>query len=277
VGRIRTIKPELFLDEALGALSGDHLALFVGLWTIADREGRLAWRPARIKATLFPYRKVDVEALAATLDEIGKVQLYEVDGERYLWVCGFVRHQRPHPKEPASDLPPAPSREKKRPAVERQTAIPSSPVGREGKGREKVREGILRAADAAPPEGETPEYKATVAALFTVFREDRGRDPQPDGKNWNALKRLRAKHSDTEIIRRWGNGVPAKYKRRTSSFVDLEAKWDECGDAEPAQTGPARKPGYDPNQGIITREVERETAAEIEEANRRSEAFFNGE
>ncbi len=99
----------------------------------------------------------------------------------------------------------------------------------------------LRAAEAAPLEGEAPEYKATVAALFTIFREDRGRDPQPDGKNWTALKRLRAKHPDAEIIRRWGNGVPAKYKRRTSSFVDLEAKWDECGDAEPVQT-PARRP-----------------------------------
>jgi hypothetical protein len=111
----------------------------------------------------------------------------------------------------------------------------------------------LRAADAAPPtsaitpEGADPAgdptYQATVAALFTIFREDRGRDPQPDGKNWTALKRLRAKHPDAEIIRRWGNGVPAKYERRTSSFVALEAKWDACGDAEPAQAAQRRPTG----------------------------------
>lgn len=149
MGRIRTVKPELFLDEALGALSGDHVLLFIGLFTVADREGRLPWRPARLKATLFPYREVDVAALGADLDAADKVQLYEVDGESYLWIPGFTRHQRPHPKEPASTLPVAPSREKKRRAVEGPASFPSGPVGREGKGREGDQEGDPLAAGAA--------------------------------------------------------------------------------------------------------------------------------
>jgi hypothetical protein len=254
VGRIRTIKPELFLDEDLGALSGDHLALFVGLLTLADREGRMEWRPGRVKATLFPYRPVDVVALAADLDEIGKVQLYETAGVALLWVPGFVRHQRPHPKEPASVLPEAPSREKKRPAVKRSETIPSSPVGREGKGREgdlgkdlPPRQKLAGSASAAPldpREGGDATYKALVATLFVLFREDRGFDLEPDGKSWKALARLREKHDGSEIIRRWGHGVRAKYKARCSNFVDLESKWNDVGAPEAVSGHQARRPEH---------------------------------
>ena len=36
--------------------------LFVGLWTIADRNGRLEDRPKRIRAELFPYDEIDADA-----------------------------------------------------------------------------------------------------------------------------------------------------------------------------------------------------------------------
>lgn len=139
MGRIRTIKPELFLDEELGVLTGDHLALFAGLLTLADKQGRLEDRPTRIKASLFPYRSVDVSVLLDDLERIGKVVRYDFDGGRYVAIWSFSKHQRPHPKEPDSLLPEPPSREKTRQAVEKHGgpgSIPSSPVGREGKGRE---------------------------------------------------------------------------------------------------------------------------------------------
>lgn len=251
MGRIRTIKPELFLDEELGALSGDHLALFVGLLTIADREGRMEWRPGRVKATLFPYRAVDVAALAADLDGLNKVQLYEVDATPLLWVPGFVRHQRPHPKEPASVLPEAPSREKKRPAVKGSVAIPSSPVGREGKGREgdlgKEGKKLAGPAPADPREGGDATYKALVGALFVLFLEKRGvtYDPQAGGtRDWKALGNLRQRHDATEIIRRWGIGLDARYAARCSTFVDLEARWNACAqpEAQRGAQGPQRVP-----------------------------------
>jgi hypothetical protein len=272
MGRIRTVKPELFLDEHLGALSGDHVVLFIGLLTVADREGRLAWRPSRLKATLFPYRAVDVEALSVALDAADKVQRYAVNGEEYLWIPGFVRHQRPHPKEPESVLPPAPHREKKRPAVEESASIPSSPVGREGKGREGdlgKEEDLPRAAPAGtrvkkdtagkkqptdPREGGDATYRALVSALFLLFRDDRGEDYEPSGRDWTALGRLRAKHETGEIIRRWGHGVRAKYKARCSCFWDLETKWNDC--LAPEATGGAQKRGPDPNQGIPARSPE---------------------
>lgn len=151
MARIRTVKPELFMDEDLGALSGDHVALFVALWTQADRDGRLEDRPARIRAATFPYRKVDVDALLADLEHVDKVIRYEADGVAVIAIPGFQKHQRPHPKEPSSMLPPPPSRGKKRQAILEASVIPSSPVGREGEGREGdlVREG--KGTEHPPP------------------------------------------------------------------------------------------------------------------------------
>lgn len=180
VGRIRTIKPELFLDEDLGALPGDYLALFVGLWTVADREGRLEWRPARLKATLFPYREIDLEALAEGLERIGKVRRYEVDGKRLLWVCGFVRHQRPHPKEPASVLPPPPEPCKETAGREKVAMLP---VESRGKGREGN-----DAADFALEEQRavgrerTPSRQERLAELFWAMRGDALGDVVPDDR-----------------------------------------------------------------------------------------------
>jgi len=270
VGRIRTVKPELFLDEHLGALSGDHVVLFIGLLTVADREGRLAWRPSRLKATLFPYRPVDVEALGAALDAVDKVQRYAVDGEEYLWIPGFVRHQRPHPKEPESVLPPAPHREKKRPAVEGSSSIPSSPVGREGRGREGdlgKEEDLPRAPPAGPRvkkdtagkkqpsdprEGGDATYKALVAALFALFLEHKGQEYDPGGKDWTALAALRAKHDGAEIIRRWGIGLQARYGARCATFWALREKWNDC--VQPEATAPTKAVAGDLRKGTVRAE-----------------------
>lgn len=169
---MRTVKPELFLDEELGKLSGDHLALFVGLWTQADREGRLEERPERLKAVLFPYRPVDVLALLADLDAIGKIARYDVHGVRLVWVCGFKNHQRPHPKEPASELPAFPGREKPRPAVERNSLGGGASVGREGKGREGNMYGSGKGTACADPLVDPPP-----AALEKVITPPAERKP----------------------------------------------------------------------------------------------------
>jgi hypothetical protein len=119
MSRIRTIKPEFFLHEGLAELSPVHRLLFVGLWTLCDREGRLEDRPKRIKAMLFPWDDLEVDALLADLDASGFVQRYEAGESQYLAIPAFLKHQRPHPKEAPSTIPAPPSREKKRQAVKR--------------------------------------------------------------------------------------------------------------------------------------------------------------
>lgn len=124
--RIREIKPEFFLDEELAQVSHAARLLFVGLWNLCDRAGRLEDRPARIKAQVFPYGSEDCDALLSELaTHRGQFIIrYEVEGRRYVQVRSFTRHQRPHPKEALSKLP-------EPPAVERRDETRKETAGRE--------------------------------------------------------------------------------------------------------------------------------------------------
>lgn len=106
--RIRSIKHDLYLDEDLATLPFVCRYAFPGLWTLADREGRLEDRPARIKAQLFPYEAVDMDDILAQLAGRGFVVRYEVDGVRYLQVRSFAKHQQVNARETASRIPPPP-------------------------------------------------------------------------------------------------------------------------------------------------------------------------
>ena len=55
MARAKNIKPGFFTNEQLAECSFAARLLFVGLWTLADREGRLEDRPRRIRAQVFPY------------------------------------------------------------------------------------------------------------------------------------------------------------------------------------------------------------------------------
>jgi hypothetical protein len=107
MARARNIKPGFFRNEVLAELPALSRLLFIGLWTLADREGRLEDRPKRIKADLFPYEEqVDVESMLTELSAKGFVIRYVVDGHRFVQIANFSKHQDPHYKEKASEIPP---------------------------------------------------------------------------------------------------------------------------------------------------------------------------
>jgi hypothetical protein len=103
--RARNIKPGFFKNEDLVNLKPIARLLFIGLWCLADCEGRLEDRPKRIQGELFPYERVNVEPLLADLDEHGFILRYEVLGNKYIQVKKFKLHQNPHPNEKPSKLP----------------------------------------------------------------------------------------------------------------------------------------------------------------------------
>lgn len=106
MARIRTIKPEFFRNEQVASVSPLAALLFPGLWTVADRNGRLRDRPRQLMADLMPLRNVDLEPLLAELEAAHLIVRYSVANVAYIAIPNFLRHQRPHPKEPPSEIPP---------------------------------------------------------------------------------------------------------------------------------------------------------------------------
>lgn len=109
MARIRTVKPEFFLNEELAEIPMAGRLLFIGLWTLADRRGRLEDRPKRIKAELFPYDNVDVEKLLTHLSDAGFIVRYKGHAYRsvenmppraahtevgIIQIVNFEKHQR---------------------------------------------------------------------------------------------------------------------------------------------------------------------------------------
>lgn len=210
--RIRAIKPGFFKNEALAEFSFAHRLLFAGLWTQADREGRIEDRPRRIKAELFPYDDVDVSAM---LDDLAKgrdslIVRYSVDGVGYLWVRKFADHQRPHHTEPPSTYPSADQADAPAPTLSGAEPLPNrvAPLGREGKGKGNgVEEGkgesqalVVRAPDARP---------VSPADLAEAWNTERGHLPRclelTDVRKRKAQQRIRERprlDDWREIIRR---------------------------------------------------------------------------
>jgi hypothetical protein len=183
-GRIRTYKPDIFLDEELweaGETTGWPIYQgFQGLWSFSDREGRFEWRPRALKTQILPYWSGDFEALLDALVRFGFIVKYEANGRFYGWVKSLKEHQKFHANEPPSKLPGPPS--DRLVANDRSLDHHADPLDQngpqegEGKGRELEGNGSGRgSADTTPP----------VTEIRQVAPEPTG-TTQP---TWNALGR----------------------------------------------------------------------------------------
>lgn len=105
MARARNIKPGFFLNEDLVELSFETRLLFIGLWTLADRRGRLQDRPKKIKMSIFPADNLDIDGMLRELHGAGMVQRYEASGIQYIQILNFEKHQNPHKNEADSVIP----------------------------------------------------------------------------------------------------------------------------------------------------------------------------
>jgi DnaD/phage-associated family protein len=105
--RKRDLRPSFFSNEYLAELPFEARLLFAGLWTIADRRGRLEDRPIRIKGALFPYDNINVDDLLQSLaDSDDKfITRYIVDGKKYIQINNFEKNQHIHKDEVESTIP----------------------------------------------------------------------------------------------------------------------------------------------------------------------------
>jgi len=96
--RIRTIKPQFWLDENLGQIPRDARLLYIGLWNLSDDQGVFEWRPKQIKAQLFPYdidiNEDNIEEWLGNLVGIGDIEQFEVNGKKLGKIPSFPEHQQ---------------------------------------------------------------------------------------------------------------------------------------------------------------------------------------
>ena len=145
MARIRTVKPEFFTSEDIVALTPYARLLYIALWCEADREGRMAWKPATFKLRYFPGDKVNIDALARELIARGLVILY---GEGLANIPKFSQHQHINPREVPSRLPEPDASAR---VSTRESTVIHAQGGREGK-EGKGKEGEVHASGAkAPP------------------------------------------------------------------------------------------------------------------------------
>jgi len=104
--RARNLKPSFFTSEQLAKCSDGARLLFAGLWTLADREGRLENRPLKIKAEVFPYEDRNIPSLLGELRGADLIKTYRAAELDCIWIPSFLKHQNPHKNEKPSDLPP---------------------------------------------------------------------------------------------------------------------------------------------------------------------------
>ena len=156
MGRIRTVKPELFKHEDLFDLeqqSGLPIrTAFMGLFTCCDKEGRFKWRPRALKLDILPYDELDFSRVLDALMTRGFVVKYEANDEFFGFIPTFSKHQVINNRESDSELPEPDeslyisTTSTREPRVDDAPATPLKHTqgegkGKEGKGREGEREG----------------------------------------------------------------------------------------------------------------------------------------
>lgn len=129
--RSRNIKPGFFQNEYLVELDPQTRLLFIGLWLMADREGRLEDRPKKVKMQVFPADPWDIDPMLDQLAGKRMIVRYEVDSARYIEIPSWSKHQNPHVNERASTIP-APCENSTNPA---DSLIPDSLIPEKDKGQ----------------------------------------------------------------------------------------------------------------------------------------------
>lgn len=105
MARSRNIKPGFYSNEDLAECSIWARFIFPGLWMLADREGRLEYRPKKIKGELLRFDTVEAEPLLQELQAFGFILIYDALGKKYIQIIKFRDHQNPHYKEAPSTIP----------------------------------------------------------------------------------------------------------------------------------------------------------------------------
>lgn len=225
--RIRSIKPDFFIDEDLQdtemAHPGKYVMLtFAGLWGNCDKQGVFEWRPRSLNLHILPFLDFDLAETLEILREGDFIIQFEAGGKVYGFIPTFGKHQRitgkestepPRYPDPPKGKQPGSFKEKVEESQGKQpgsTSETPETTGREGKGREKEEEGKpAKNQSQSVPTGEPQPAEAsgqsvmshTERALRDCVAEKRDflRDNFPDADIDLDLEELVAKYRGASI------------------------------------------------------------------------------
>jgi hypothetical protein len=156
MARIRSIKPEFFIDEDLQDMEAAHpgaycMLVYAGLWGHCSKEGVFEYKPRVLKLSILPFLDFSMADTLALLEGAGFIRRFAVDGKEYAVIPSFEKHQRisgkeatfspkfpsPPPSQPADKPEATPDREREAPGKHRG----STGEAQEGEGeKEKEKE-----------------------------------------------------------------------------------------------------------------------------------------
>lgn len=213
MGRIRTVKPELFAHEDLYEAeieSGLPLRIaYVGLFTVADREGRFKWRPRPLKLAVLPYDEVDFSRVLDALMTRGFIVKYANETGEFGCIPSFSKHQVINNRESASDLPDPDECQAKTGGSTRAARVDDASGTRlehaqgEGKGREGNKEGKEKPPVGQKPDNVADSQAATIEGVFDYWRKTMDSPKsQLDNKRKEVIRRaLKAGYSPRDLCR----------------------------------------------------------------------------
>jgi len=150
--RIRSVKPEIWDDVAVGEVSLHARLLFVGLITQADDDGYLPGNPKWIDSKIFPYDELstdEIQKWVQELDSVGLIHHYEVDGKAYIRLPSWENHQSVDKRyHTPTKLPGAPAERSPQVPQSRDESTPPDRSGEDRSGEEGIGESEIEIPDA---------------------------------------------------------------------------------------------------------------------------------
>lgn len=222
MARSRNIKPAIMDNEDLADLDPLTRLLFIYLWMLADRDGRIEDRPKRIAAQALPYdRTADVEKMLADLHAAGFIHRYEAAGFAVIQIVTFLEHQTPHGTEKDGVLPDESGKftvyaRGKNGYATGEAVLSDTP----GKVRQQLDNGSLTVNSLSPntliPDSLIPDTG------FTDSKERPSGEPAPAKPVAPSTRGTRLK-TDWVLPKAWGDWALAEFPHWTADIVRAEA------------------------------------------------------
>lgn len=114
MARQRFLKPEMWADKTFGTLKSDEKLLFIGLFSLADDEGRINADPMYLRSHVFPYETWSAKKVQALRDSLlakmPNVHLYVTGSQNaeHIALLKWGDHQKPKYPTPSKIPPPFP-------------------------------------------------------------------------------------------------------------------------------------------------------------------------